>query len=1458
MKTSHEHPKFINPSTNTNQYYAQLNTLTKTLQKNNKEISSIILASKSQGFSSPRPRFSTQTSEKTEQTLKNSYKNLSEEAKLYLSKEKLAEDRAKKLRNLTYRQDISHLLNEVKKPSTTTSTNFFKDRNFSQPYVSMSSRFANPLKTLYQDVLSPRVLQENPSETHKAKSLTTKNPQETAENLAEKKLDSSLIRVNKSMVQKNQDEMSSFVRQSPNSKKFDALKKVFPSQITANPANRLEIVLLIEWLEASLKSLSEEKDSDEEKHARKLWELFEICYKELERQVLFECNERGRLLLRLWDVLQELKQKDKAALSCAKEKLEISSIEEYNRLHAMYRLQLQQKQDIIDKFQRHCEELTRKQQEINKEKLAWEQREHQMTRKLAENTRILQLMKKKMKIITVENEKLLRKAETQAKSPLNQKRSNEEISSNEQSSEENIAMEMEEQTMTDLNAIAIINIPEKPRSELYKDESIEITADFKELNYKEVMVQSELTLLGEIYEKVMINNKNCQEMADDFYYKKEVEEEEFLKFMTTNEQKDKDRKTQASNKEEIDKIKQKLQEYKEKHKGESLERPKEPSISDKFKGAISKLKALKSLKSQEDVGFFHNEERSPEEIDKLMRKPSDSPDSLAENPEKKEKDYETEEEESENEARNDEERQENIIKELNHETSSSSSQSLPNNEEFPAAEGQEQDEINEEKPRYFTQNNTKTLKIDTNYKSEKSFDSFGSLNSNKDKRNKSKGSKTSSPSLDKLSKNSFERGNSGFQQNNQHISPLLRHTRNSFQINLRHSMEPPSLEKKTSRGSLRKSVLYANQAFFSLGKKREQNQKELVLEEIEEILVQGLKHLPEEILNFEEVYQDFVKKKALGDQENSKNDEKQMKLLLLYKSESKKAAVQTEKFKRTNELLEIESVHRSKLEEKHNELLKNFSALQEQMESLKKREKELMQTIQDTKMKNTAESPTNSLTSSLKNSLEFSVRSNEKGSRKPTKHPTKKKLPKETVGISPKLGQKINIENKTVNTGAQLLEKIKERRMKKFENYMHIKLVLKQIHLIYCERISQTKESELSKQQAFANIVYNYFLGLFGLKKIADRRFIIFILSLKKNSNIFRVNMFSRLLGLFDEKTNYSLEELNKYIEGLDFCLNVSTMGVAINNTESDTKFYIPFIRAIQYTSQFADTRMSNEENQLLKQEIESLKENDVKGINKAGIIDYDLFMERMLSKYRHLVNKAKTYVINAFAACDLDGNKMCNLEEFLLLNRHIEKEKYNKPLLKKIFIENADIDNDGEKNLSFDKFSHLCVEYNLFSDEAQNRYLQVTKKSQLEIKMEEVKITWYGKKFQLIESFDNFSVISKESKENWIKIIDVLEERIMGNQENSNSEQIKPTLIAYNILIQENELLAQRQKLKDQGEDIEEEESEEEQEEDERKSEKNQENTDISSKEEVLNKLPMEESVRAIEEANEIEEKFD
>jgi len=51
--------------------------------------------------------------------------------------------------------------------------------------------------------------------------------------------------------------------------------------------------------------------------------------------------------------------------------------------------------------------------------------------------------------------------------------------------------------------------------------------------------------------------------------------------------------------------------------------------------------------------------------------------------------------------------------------------------------------------------------------------------------------------------------------------------------------------------------------------------------------------------------------------------------------------------------------------------------------------------------------------------------------------------------------------------------------------------------------------------------------------------------------------------------------------------------------------------------------------------------------------------MIHLFIKYKILVSRAKEYVINAFAACDLDGNGMCNFEEWHLLIRHIEPDRF-------------------------------------------------------------------------------------------------------------------------------------------------------------------------------------------------------
>ena len=183
--------------------------------------------------------------------------------------------------------------------------------------------------------------------------------------------------------------------------------------------------------------------------------------------------------------------------------------------------------------------------------------------------------------------------------------------------------------------------------------------------------------------------------------------------------------------------------------------------------------------------------------------------------------------------------------------------------------------------------------------------------------------------------------------------------------------------------------------------------------------------------------------------------------------------------------------------------------------------------------------------------------------------------------------------------------------------------------------------------------------------------------------------------------------------------------------------------------------------------------------------------MTKILQKYRILINRAKDYVINAFAASDLDGNGMCNLDEFTLLNRHIESEKFDAERIEKIFMENADLFIEGEKNLSFDQFSVVCVEFNLFSDEQQNNYLSIEDKSELDSLWINLKIKWNEEmKEKISNRFKSLNIISQEEIDKWFEIIDVLDEKIR----NENVKNVKPFLIAYNILDKESEAFCDAQ----------------------------------------------------------------
>lgn len=69
-----------------------------------------------------------------------------------------------------------------------------------------------------------------------------------------------------------------------------------------------------------------------------------------------------------------------------------------------------------------------------------------------------------------------------------------------------------------------------------------------------------------------------------------------------------------------------------------------------------------------------------------------------------------------------------------------------------------------------------------------------------------------------------------------------------------------------------------------------------------------------------------------------------------------------------------------------------------------------------------------------------------------------------------------------------------------------------------------------------------------------------------------------------------------------------------------------------------------------------------------------DIFLVKVLAKYRIITIRTKLFVIHAFQAADLNGDKKINLNEFLTLYRHIESTKFNFKEALDIFDEAADI----------------------------------------------------------------------------------------------------------------------------------------------------------------------------------------
>jgi len=283
-----------------------------------------------------------------------------------------------------------------------------------------------------------------------------------------------------------------------------------------------------------------------------------------------------------------------------------------------------------------------------------------------------------------------------------------------------------------------------------------------------------------------------------------------------------------------------------------------------------------------------------------------------------------------------------------------------------------------------------------------------------------------------------------------------------------------------------------------------------------------------------------------------------------------------------------------------------------------------------------------------------------------------------------------------------------QRKLAKLKGVVPVKAVLKQINSFYMDRFHMTRENPIVKEQDMATFVYRQFINTFGFQRFALEKFNKFAMSVKKHSQVPRVNKFARMMGLLDEGQNYSFDEIKQYLAGMDFLMSATHIGVNYPNNEYEKRHFVPWVRAAEYIRVFGEKRMRPEELQDFKKECEKLKMPDPTHRNNAGIVDIDEFLEKIIIRYKVMMNRGKETWMTAFKAADLDNDKKVTISEFSAILKYMETEKYDEKKIEEIFTTQYDIVDGDNVALSFERFLSVAFEYNIFSEMKQDQFLGI------------------------------------------------------------------------------------------------------------------------------------------------------
>ncbi|CAG9332090.1 unnamed protein product [Blepharisma stoltei] len=296
-----------------------------------------------------------------------------------------------------------------------------------------------------------------------------------------------------------------------------------------------------------------------------------------------------------------------------------------------------------------------------------------------------------------------------------------------------------------------------------------------------------------------------------------------------------------------------------------------------------------------------------------------------------------------------------------------------------------------------------------------------------------------------------------------------------------------------------------------------------------------------------------------------------------------------------------------------------------------------------------------------------------------------------------------------VNPAPMLLQKFLEKKLDaiKKKSKMSRRMVNRIASSILLECVNKIKNDE--GFEGLLEETYNEFANKYTLRNVGEKKFLEFVASLIKNSDFKRPIIYMRFIGCgkFINSHNYSKQSFLFYINCYQFMLN-SKIGIVVGYDDSADKQMFPTARAIECIKESFEGLVGKHTITNMVNDVENNSQNDPKRINGNGLIELEYLLEIITENYEIYQSSLKEGVMDILSSLGEDKNETIIVQEFLIWVKYISPDRIKfegneiqliEPhYISRINVKQNSLPITNREQISREELIQNCIEKNLLS----------------------------------------------------------------------------------------------------------------------------------------------------------------